>query len=368
MTNSKRILLIEDNAEMAENISGILKLVNYNVQSAVNGRVGVEIAKETFPDLIICDIMMPELDGFGVLHILSQDARLANTPFIFLTAKTDPTDLRNGMNLGADDYITKPFHGLDLLRVIEVRLKKRALIKEGASNNGSDDPDGRLNGHGHLDVDSLTIQKHRRLFRRKELVFLEGQSAYDLYYIIRGEVKTYKVNYEGKELITGFFHAGDFIGYIPLIEGKPHHESAEVMEDTVIAVIPKHEFLDLIYSSKSIAKKFIGLLSTSLVETECRLLDIAYQSVRQRVAGALLKMNNQPRLNGGPIIITATRKDISSLIGTATESLNRTLADFKEEGLIEIREDGIRIVEKAKLERNCKQPSFPGLRFGDYQE
>lgn len=366
MTQSTTILLIEDNAEMAENITSILKLVNYSVLCAPNGKAGVELAKVTLPDLIICDIMMPELDGFGVLHILNQDPKLVNTPFIFLTAKTEITDLRTGMNLGADDYITKPFHGLDLLRVIEIRLKKSAQMKANASNNTCNGHEGHLNGSGVIDFEKLTLHKHTRLFRRKELIFLEGQSAFDLYYVISGEIKTYKVNYEGKELITGFAHAGDFLGYIPLIEDRPHHESAEVMEDAEVAVISKHEFLELIYSSKNIAKKFIRLLSTNLVETESRLLDIAYQSVRQRVAGALLKIKDLPRENGGNPVITITRKDISNLIGTATESLNRTLADLKEEGLIEIRDDGIRILEQEKLARNCKQPTLATLRLAGH--
>ena len=109
----------------------------------------------------------------------------------------------------------------------------------------------------------------------------------------------------------------------------------------------------MVYSSKNIAKKFIKMLSNNLIEAENRLLDIAYQSVRQRVAGALLKIHNMSDTNNTRMVITITRKDISNLIGTATESLNRTLADFKEEGLIEIRGEGIRILEKSKLERTA---------------
>src|SRR6187402_2793272 len=100
-----KILLIEDNAEMAENISSILQLAKYEVTHAANGKIGVDLAQKSHPDLIICDIMMPELDGYGVLHILNKDIETASIPFIFLTAKADKSDFRVGMNLGADDYI-----------------------------------------------------------------------------------------------------------------------------------------------------------------------------------------------------------------------------------------------------------------------
>lgn len=352
------ILLIEDNREMAENLKSILKLVDYKVLVAYDGKTGVELAKLNKPDLIICDIMMPELDGFGVLHILSKDSDLFHTPFVFLTARTDNHDIRSGMNLGADDYITKPFDGLDLLKVIEIRLKKNEHVRAQLFDNHSSTDAA----NGVEEIERLSLHKHSRIFRKKDLIFIEGQSAFDLYYVVNGNIKTYKVNYEGKELITGFYSSGDFLGYIPLLENKPHHETAEVLEDSEIAIIPKQDFLDLIYSSKILSKKFLQLLSRNVVNMESRLLDIAYQSVRQRVAGALLQIYNINQQESSKYLITITRKDISSLIGTATESLNRTLADFKEEGLIEIEDEGIKIIEKMKLERNCKHTALVNNR------
>src|SRR5688500_2594029 len=123
----KRILLIEDNREVRENTSEILSLANYEVLVAENGKIGVDLAQRQKPDLIICDIMMPELDGYGVLHILSKNEQTAAIPFIFLTAKTEKTDIRKGMNLGADDYLTKPFDDTDLLNAIEARFRKNAM-------------------------------------------------------------------------------------------------------------------------------------------------------------------------------------------------------------------------------------------------
>src|SRR6478735_2186389 len=126
----KKILLIEDNQAVRENTSEILQLANYTVITAENGKVGVELANREKPDLVICDIMMPELDGYGVLHILSKKPETATIPFIFLSAKTEKADLRKGMNMGADDYVTKPFDDTELLNAIETRLRKSELAKK----------------------------------------------------------------------------------------------------------------------------------------------------------------------------------------------------------------------------------------------
>src|SRR4051812_21185932 len=111
----KKILLIEDNDDIRENTAEILELANYKVTTAPDGKRGVESALKNKPDLIICDIMMPELDGYGVLHLLHKNKETRDTPFIFLSAKTERTDIRKGMDIGADDYITKPFVATELL-------------------------------------------------------------------------------------------------------------------------------------------------------------------------------------------------------------------------------------------------------------
>jgi CRP-like cAMP-binding protein/CheY-like chemotaxis protein len=341
------ILVIEDNAEIAENICSILELDHYKVLSAANGKIGVEMAKEHLPDLILCDIMMPELDGYGVAHILHRDQETANIPFIFLTAKTDLGDFRTGMDLGADDYITKPFDGMHLLKVVDLRLKKNQQLKSIAEVI---EPE---NTFGHDEKNPLALKKlmegrTSRLLKRKEFLFLEGQSPNDLYYLEEGKIKTYKINYDGKELITGIYHPGEFIGYVALLEDKAYGESAEVTEDARVLIIPKTDFLSLLYSNKGIARKFIKLLSNNLEETEVRLLNLAYNSVRQRVAATLLKLNAEETTKG---IIIMGRKDIANIVGTATESLNRTLADFKDEGIVDILPEGLRVTNQAKLEK-----------------
>src|ERR1041385_2353885 len=120
----KKILIIEDEPEMRRNIAALLRYHGYESVAAEDGRHGVEAARREKPDLILCDVMMPELDGHGVLQALQADASLARIPFIFLTAKGEKDDLRSGMNLGADDYLTKPVANADLVRAIETRLRR----------------------------------------------------------------------------------------------------------------------------------------------------------------------------------------------------------------------------------------------------
>jgi DNA-binding NarL/FixJ family response regulator len=120
----KRILIIEDEPEMRRNITTLLRYYDYDPIAAKTGREGVEAARREKPDLILCDVMMPEMDGYGVIQALQTDASLARIPFIFLTAKGEKEDLRSGMNLGADDYLTKPVANADLVRAIETRLRR----------------------------------------------------------------------------------------------------------------------------------------------------------------------------------------------------------------------------------------------------
>ncbi|WP_324288385.1 response regulator [Pedobacter sp. SL55] len=122
---SKKILIIEDHDEIRANVVEILEMALYTVIEAENGMAGTEMAIKHLPDLILCDIMMPELDGYGVLYMLNKHTETADIPFIFLTAKAEHADLRKGMELGADDYLIKPFNGMELLNAIDIRLRKK---------------------------------------------------------------------------------------------------------------------------------------------------------------------------------------------------------------------------------------------------
>src|ERR1051326_5480975 len=125
----KSILVIDDNNDIRENTAEILDLAGYKTFTAENGKKGVDMAVREKPDVIVCDIMMPELDGYGVLHLVRKNLETQNIPFIFLTAKTERSDFRKGMEMGADDYITKPFEDIELLNAIEIRLKKAEVLQ-----------------------------------------------------------------------------------------------------------------------------------------------------------------------------------------------------------------------------------------------
>ena len=123
-----RILVIEDDQDIRNDVLELLEAEGHTVRGAEDGLAGVAAVRTDLPGLIICDIMMPSLDGFGVLDELRHDPVTATIPFVFLTAKVDKTDLRRGMELGADDYLTKPFTRAELLKAIQVRLAKQAAL------------------------------------------------------------------------------------------------------------------------------------------------------------------------------------------------------------------------------------------------
>jgi CRP-like cAMP-binding protein/CheY-like chemotaxis protein len=344
----KKILLIEDNPEVRENTGEILSLANYEVLVAENGKIGVDIAQRQKPDLIICDIMMPELDGYGVLHILSKNEQTAAIPFIFLTAKTEKTDIRKGMNLGADDYLTKPFDDTDLLNAIEARFRKNAMQQKQYDVS----PQGLENfikdARSVLNIKELGKDRKVKILKKKTEIYAEGDMPLHVYFIKSGNVKTFKSHPDGKELIMNLYSANDFFGFEPILENANYTESAVAMQDTELISIPRHDFLLMIQSHPDVSKSFIHLLCKKVVERESQLLNLAYNSVRQRTAEALLKSET---LKDAQSAIVISRDDLAKMVGTASESVIRVLSDFKDEGLIEIEGGKIRIKQPAKLEK-----------------
>jgi len=347
----KKILLIEDNDDIRENTAEILELANYQVIVAANGKIGVEKALQEIPDLIICDIMMPVLDGYGVLHAIHKNDVVKNTPFIFLTAKTERNDFRKGMELGADDYITKPFEGTELLNAVDSRLKKIDLLKQELVPGIKGLEQLTNISLGKDALHSLTNDSDINTYRKKEVIFSEGNHPYNLYYVISGKIKTYKTNDSGKELVTQLYTAGDFMGYVPLLENSNYKDSAEALEPSELAVIPKKDFEDLLNKSPEVLKQFIRLLAKNISAKEEMLLALAYNSLRKKVAESLIMLQNKyQQQKEENFSIDISRENLASIAGTATESLIRTLSDFKSEKLIEITAGNIKIINRKKLE------------------
>jgi CRP-like cAMP-binding protein/CheY-like chemotaxis protein len=348
----KSILLIEDNEAIRENTAEILELTGYKVITAENGKVGVEKALESRPDLVICDIMMPVLDGYGVLHIFNKNPQLSGVPFIFLTAKSERTDFRKGMEMGADDYLTKPFDESELLSAIEGRLNRFQNVGPQFTKTDYNLQQDGLNEFldearqvGNLE--SLSMDRKAHSIRKKQFVYTEGDEPTRLYFLKSGKVKTVRTNVDGKELITGLYKAGDFFGYLPLLENTEYTDSAVSMDDAELVYIPKEDFRQLLLANPEVGQQFIKLLAGHVSEREKQLLNMAYSSLRRRVADTLLKLYDQQP----DAIIQLSRDDLAAIIGTATESLIRTLSEFKHDGLVELTNAGIRVLQPAKLRR-----------------
>jgi len=346
----RSLLIIDDHDDIRENIAEILTLAGYKTFTAQNGKRGVEAAIRERPDLIVCDIMMPELDGYGVLHLLKKNPDTESIPFIFLTAKTERPDFRKGMEMGADDFLTKPFDDIELLNAIEIRLKKFDILhaKYSQDEKGATAMIDELRQSGLLDMKMDNYDSS--ILTKKATLYSEGKRPKYLYYLKSGKVKGFRLHEDGKEYITNLFSPGDFIGYTALLENKTYDDTAQAMESSEVVMIPKEEFVELVFKDMNIAAKFIKLIAHNVQEKEDRLLNLAYGSLRKRVAKALIDIQEKfQKDNPKSLGLDISREDIAQYVGTATESLIRTLSDFKSEKLIEIKEGKIYITNIEKL-------------------
>jgi CRP-like cAMP-binding protein len=338
------ILIVEDNTDVRENLSEILQLSGYTVRCAENGKVGVDMAMHERPDLILCDVMMPELDGFGVLHILNRHQATADIPFIFLTAKAEKDDFRKGMALGADDYITKPFDDTLLLQTIETRLRKSERLRAASRPEGEGLEHFINEARAMEAVKALSENRELRHYRKKDPIFLEGEHPRWLFYIESGHIKVFKSNDDGRELIVRVAVPGEFLGYMALLRDDSYPECATALEDSVLRLIPKEDFNALVHNNRDVNARFIKLLSNHVAEQEQQLIDLAYNSVRRRVATAIVHL-----LDHGYAEISLLREDLAAMAGTAKETVIRTLTDFRTEGLIEVRDGVIQVLNLEKL-------------------
>lgn len=346
--SQRTILIIDDNDDLRENTAELLSLGGYKTLTAENGKKGVAMILAQKPDLVVCDIMMPELDGYGVLHLVRKNPEMEDVPFIFLTAKTERGDFRKGMEMGADDYLTKPFEEHELMNAIESRLRKYEVLSKkyaGPVALSQLANDLRSNGMITLDLEKYSSES----YTRKQTVYVEGKRPRYLYYVVSGKVKEFKIHEDGKEYIVDLYSAGDFMGYMALLEERNYEESAVILEDAEILQVPADEFMNMVYADIAIASKFIKIIAQNITDKENRLLNLAYSSLRKRVAKALVEIHDKFNKGEENAALEISREDMAHYIGTATESLIRTISDFKSEKLIEVREGKIRITDLEKL-------------------
>lgn len=346
---NKKVLIIEDNNDIRENVVEILALANYQVYEASNGKAGVDLAVKNLPDIILCDIMMPELDGYGVLYLLNKNPETANIPFIFLTAKAERVDLRKGMEMGADDYLTKPFDDMDLLNAIETRLKK----KEQQQNFYSQSLD-KLNllvskNTGLAELKKMINERKSRQFKKSQVIYYEGDKGNGLYLVMSGSIKTTKMAEDGRELMTGIFSADQYLGVQAMLSNEAYSDTATALEDSMLILIPKDLLEPLLNLYPEIGREFIKLLASDIREKEEQLLQLAYHSVRKRMAEAMLRLYKQQANQAEGFKMM--REDLAAMAGMATETVSRTLSDFKDEGLIDKKGSLITILDAGRLAR-----------------
>jgi len=326
-----KVLIIEDNNDIRDNIVEILELADYQVFEANNGKAGVAVALKELPDIILCDIMMPELDGYGVLHLLNKHTQTSMIPFIFITARSERLDLRKGMELGADDYLTKPFDDLELLNAIESRLKKKNLQQEFYSKSLERLDTIVSKNEGLNELKKIISERKSRLFKKNQVLHYEGDRALGVYLIISGRIKTVMMSEDGRELMTGIYEAEDFLGINIILSNGVNIDTATALEDSQVCFFPKEQLEELLLIHPDIAAKFIKILSGEIRDKDAHLLQLAYQSVRKRIAGAILRLFKQ---NDTERSISITRDNLAAMSGTASETVSRTLTEFRNEGLI----------------------------------
>ena len=342
----KKILLIEDDVTVRENTAELLELSKYIVITANDGRKGCIKAQQEIPDIIICDIMMPEMDGFGVLQELSTNNLTAHIPFIFLSAKTEHKDIRRGMDLGADDYLTKPFEEIDLLSAIESRLAKVSILKSLPKEDQPLETNGKLKNLSEL---REQFEKYQLLeFKKGNFIYEKGKHSNFFYLVKRGVVKTHHNDDKGKELITSLYKTGDFFGNSSEDPQASNPDYATAMENTELYAVSRESFYDLLLHNPHISIKLVEILNNNLVGLKKQLMNMAYGSVRKKTANTILLFAE--KIEKYPLqTIRISRSDLASVAGMAPESLIRTLSEFKKEGLIEIEGRNIKLMNSEAL-------------------
>lgn len=346
----KTILIIEDDVVLRENTAELLELANYKVIKASNGKTGVTLAKKEKPDLIICDIMMPELDGYAALEMLLKNKSTKHIPFIFLSAKAEREDVRKGMNLGADDYITKPFTEDDLISAIESRLARVSILQELRANQNIE----RLQ-FNESEIKTLNDLKNffddygeKFTFNKEAVIYHEGDHSNYIYLINRGAVKCYRIDEKGKELITALYKEDDLFGYTSFTKNISHRETATAIADTKLVGISIIDFNDILDKNHKVLLELIDLLTDDLSIVKEQLLQMAYGTVNKKTASTILKfaekINRKP---DDPIKIS--RNDLASVAGIAPETLIRALTDFKKQGIIKAEGRNIKVIDIEKL-------------------
>lgn len=340
----KTILVVEDNQDVRENICEILELAGYDVDSTNNGADGVRRVMDVKPDLVLCDVMMPKLDGYAMLKMIRDNANTSNIPFIFLTAKTEQADFRKGMGLGADDYIMKPFDDTNLLESVASRLKRY----DAKNSNYEQSQLTRIDQHAIDEWKESFFLAHEPLLLRKgEYLYSFERPTKNIFYVDEG-LAIGESFVDARVFISQLFGPKDIIG----LTTDSNHEysvlNVKMLKDTKVYPIFKEDF----YNETSVNRIASRCMYQNLLEAHQQLqrrsAHLAYSSVRKRVAESLIQfLDKDPETN----CLALPREDLANYTGVAKETLIRTLSSFKSEGLIAIEGKAICVVKEAELRK-----------------
>lgn len=335
-----KILVIEDHLEVRENLLELLELCRYQVYAASSGEEGLILAEKEHPDLILCDITMPGIDGYEVLEQLTKNPETACIPFIFLTARTEKSDIRKGMLLGADDYLTKPFDEADLLKAVETRLRKAQILRSPVVRS-KEALHGFIREAGIEWSDEPLVRK----FSEGEPIFHPGDHPAHLYFVANGSVQVSR-----DQLTVRTCQPGDFFGFKSLILGAPYQHQAVAISNTEVSLIPTAEFFALILNNRVFSVRFIQMLADEVRERQTLYLNMIRETSEKKVLQALVQLGGEtpavpPR---EPILISFD----ALYRQTQIAPLNITLALRKldREKYIHFRADFIQVIDLPQLQ------------------
>lgn len=343
-----RILLIEDDSSLRENTQEILELAGHRVFSAEDGETGLEQALKNSIDLILCDIILPGINGYSVLDKISSNPQTRTIPFIFLTALSNIKDIRHGMNLGADDYIVKPFEEEDLLETIESRLAKLSIFKERKVKHVPK-PKILINNLENFRNYFLDHGEEIQL-AKNELLFRENQPAGYVFLLTKGIIKTLSLDEYGKELITGIYHKNDFLGIYSFNRNITYPEQALVIEQAILMRLPIRLVQEIFRDNPQFTMEWAENLSEDVIDLKDHLLQTAYASVLKKTVNTILEFSEKLHFNKKELS-KISRGDLASVAGISKESFIRCLSTLKQDRLIEINGKNIEVLDLKGLKR-----------------
>jgi len=242
------------------------------------------------------------------------------------------------------------FEETDLLQAIETRIQRSEKLTSAVGD--SRNLEGFIaTARGLASLNDLSNDRKQKQFPKKSILYASEDTPRYLYLLTQGKIRIYQVNNDGKEMTSTLLRPGDYFGYEAVLRNTPYFDSSEAMEDSEVTLIPKDDFIKLITRNREVAATFIQMMSNNLEEKESQLLDLAYKTVRKRVADALVALFDKYHDEGRDFEMAISREDLASIVGTSTESAIRMLSEFKAAGLVEIHGSHIKVLQPDKLRK-----------------